>query len=263
MTILRQNTFGIGDDHNYLIGGNVTPAFALGEIGSFDDFFLVGAVVNGLSPFPMLTGNILDAEGNVLFRLVQNRLEYNPADCSIVMGENIGYGYEIRDQNGTTILQVQTRTRQLPRDKGGEEFQVTTIAANFYDKSGQLVFRATSGEDDEMIESRVKSLIGIGGLLQGYDIEDDLDMQKAQFARMMLQSGGVVHEFVTGEFQDQEIRLDGKFLFNVTFRNCKLVTSTGNFRVAGRFVNENCKVYVEEPVVNVLKLLGVSPAQAG
>ncbi|MCJ7549986.1 MAG: hypothetical protein MUQ30_09930, partial [Anaerolineae bacterium] len=38
-----QNVFEIGAFNNYLIGGNVCNAFALGNLGSADDFFLVGA----------------------------------------------------------------------------------------------------------------------------------------------------------------------------------------------------------------------------
>lgn len=57
---LIRHRFMEGQD-NYLIGGNVCNAFALGELGSTEDFFLVGAEPETDSGYPMLTENILDS----------------------------------------------------------------------------------------------------------------------------------------------------------------------------------------------------------
>ena len=78
MSILIGNIIMPGQINNYLIAGNVCNAFVLGELGSRDDFFLVGAEPSTESNYPLLTGNILNSEGQVLFRLVRNVLTINP-----------------------------------------------------------------------------------------------------------------------------------------------------------------------------------------
>jgi hypothetical protein len=78
-----------GRFNNYLIAGNICNAFALGEIGSKDDFFLLGAEPEDESNYPLLTGNILDSDGNVLFRLVRNVLGINPGHCSKIFGDHV------------------------------------------------------------------------------------------------------------------------------------------------------------------------------
>src|SRR5688500_9358493 len=98
---LTENEFG-----NYLIGGYLCNAFVLGEIGASDDFFIVGAPSTDVDSYPILTGNLLDAEGLPLFRLVQNVLMVNPRDCSKIRGEHIGFS--IADGDGHHVLDVET-----------------------------------------------------------------------------------------------------------------------------------------------------------
>lgn len=112
MSILIKNRFMLGQFNNYLIAGNVCNAFALGELGSQDDFFLVGAEPEEESSYPLLTGNILDSEGKVLFRLVRNVLFLNPGHCSRILGDHVGY--EIHDSSGVPILKVRTLFERLP-----------------------------------------------------------------------------------------------------------------------------------------------------
>ena len=84
---LIRNSIMAGKDNNYLVGGNIVGAFVVGEVGSADDFFLVGVEPEQESNYPLLTGNILDSEGNVLFRLVRNVLMLNPGHCSKILGD--------------------------------------------------------------------------------------------------------------------------------------------------------------------------------
>ena len=88
-SILVRNTVNRGRINNYLIGGNVCNAFAMGILGSVDDFFLIAAEPLGESNFPMLTGNILDSEGAVLCRIVQNMLVSNPGKCSKILSDTV------------------------------------------------------------------------------------------------------------------------------------------------------------------------------
>src|SRR4051812_19105762 len=94
-TMIR-NSWGQGEFHRYVIGGNGCGVFALGKIGASDDFFLVGAEPDEeAASYPLLTGNFLDGQGNVLFRLVRNVLSINPGHCSKILSDRIGY--EIHD----------------------------------------------------------------------------------------------------------------------------------------------------------------------
>jgi hypothetical protein len=102
-----------GAFNNYVLAGNLCNAFALGEIGSRDDFFLIGAEPPDESSYPLLTGNVLDSEGQLLFRLVRNVLTINPGNCSKIIGDQIGY--EIHDSAGALIFRVSSKFEQ-PRD---------------------------------------------------------------------------------------------------------------------------------------------------
>lgn len=226
MTTLARNSFHRGRFNNYLVGGNVCNAFALGELGSSDEFFLIGAEPVGESNYPLLTGNILDSEGNVLFRLVKNMLVINPGNCSKILGDHIGY--EIHDGNGHAIFKVQTLFECLP----GEPTKsfVTTISANFFDKKGNLVFHATSGGDDEKIESSVKSTFGFTG---SFGFVQGLNDDELTVAKWMLSSGGAIHRVLTGSVSGQTVSLDGTAIFNAQISNCTIQLSTGDFAVYG------------------------------
>ncbi len=230
---LVSNVLMKGKFNNYLVGGNVCNAFALGDLGSTEDFFLVGAEPFGESNYPLLTGNILDSEGNVLFRLVKNMLVINPGKCSKILSDHVGY--EIHDGNGHLILKISTKFEKLPSDK--DECFVTTISANFFDKNGELVFKAHSGDENERIESNVKSVFGFSG---GFGLVQGLDEDEINVARAMLSTGGAIHRVITGPITDQEISLDGAAILNAQIAKCTVHVSTGEFILLGnknKFVN--------------------------
>jgi hypothetical protein len=245
-----------GKYNNYLVGGNVCNAFALGDLGSTDDFFLVGAEPVGESNYPLLTGNILDSEGNVLFRLVRNMLVINPGRCSRILSNHVGY--EIHDGNGQPIFKVATRPETLPTT--GEECFVTTISANFFNKDGLLVFKAHSGDEDERIESDVKSVFGFSGkfgFVQAFN-DDELNV-----ARAMLLSSGAIHRVISGRITGQEISLDGVVVFNAQFDKCTVNVATGEFVILGQDNSfNNTRFLFSGPAENIRQLvlkLGNSP----
>ncbi|MGB7933571.1 MAG: hypothetical protein WCH04_15340 [Gammaproteobacteria bacterium] len=225
-TTLVRNVLCKGHFNSYLVAGNVCNVFALGELGTSDDFFLIGAEPEGESNYPLLTGNILDSEGKVLFRLVKNMLVINPGHCSKILGNYIGY--EIHDRNDQLIFKVQTRLECLPG--GTTESFVTTISANFFDKNGNLVFHATSGGDDERIESSLKSNFGFTDefVLVHRMSEDELTI-----ARMMLGSGGAIHRVLTGSVSGKTVSLDGTMILNAQISKCTVQLSTCEFTIYG------------------------------
>ena len=227
MTTTRvQNVLCKGHINSYFVAGNVCNVFALGELGSSDDFFLIGAEPEGESNYPLLTGNILDSEGNVLFRLVKNMLVINPGHCSKILGDHIGY--EIHDRNDQLIFKVQTQLERLPG--GTTESFVTTITANLFDKNGNLVLQATSGGDNERIESSVKSSLGFTDefVLVHRMSEDELTI-----ARMLLGSGGAIHRVLTGPVSGKTVSLDGTMILNAQITNCTVQLSTCEFTIYG------------------------------
>jgi len=216
-----------GKYNNYLVGGNVCNAFVLGNLGSTDDFFIVGAEPFEESNYPLLTGNILDSEGNVLFRLVRNMLVINPGNCSKILGDHVGY--EIHDGNGHLIFKVATLFERLPKSK--EECFVTTISANFFNKNGDLVFKAHSGDENERIESNVKSVFGFSG---GFGLVQGLNEDEMNVARAMLSTGGAIHRVLSGHMSDMEVSLDGAALLNAQIEKCTIIVSTGEFILIGK-----------------------------
>lgn len=224
---LAGNIIMQGKYNNYLVGGNICNAFALGNLGSAEDFFLIGAESPDESNYPLLTGNILDSEGNLLFRLVRNMLVINPGHCSKILSNQIGY--EIHDGNNKLIFKVATSFERLPNTD--EECFVTTITANFYDKNGELVFKALSGDEDERIESNVKSVFGFSN---GFGIVQGLDENELNIAYTMLSSGGAIHKVMSGLIADQEISLDGVALLNAQVNNCKINVTSGEFILLGK-----------------------------
>jgi hypothetical protein len=231
-SILSGNVLMKGRYNNYLVGGNICNAFALGDLGSEDDFFLLGAEPFGESNYPLLTGNILDSEGNVLFRLVRNMLVINPGNCSKILSDHVGY--EIHDGNGQRIFKVATQFETLPN--GTEECFVTTISANFFNKNGELVFSAQSGEAGEHIESNVKSAFGFSGT---FGFIQDLNESELNVARAMLSTGGAIHKVLSGPFADEEVSLDGVALLNAQFDRCRINVTTGEFVFLSKGISFN------------------------
>lgn len=218
MYSLQRNILPLGRFNNYIIAGNVTREFAIGEVGSPDDFYFVGTEPPEEAPFPMLSGNVLDSNGTLLFKLVKNVIVNNPYNCYKIVGDFIGY--EIHDSEGTLILKVETKYQKIPQID--EEYFYTTIKANFYNKNKELVFRANSGEADEDIKGTTKMYMGIGGITYGYAPGE------LEFVTVVLKSG-TVYEKVTGKFEGINFILDGKCLHNVLFLKCNILVATGDF----------------------------------
>jgi hypothetical protein len=257
MSTLIKNVMNPGKYNNYLIGGNLCNAFALGEIGSLDDFFIVGAEPDDESNYPLITANILDSEGETLFRLVKNVLVFNPGHCSKILGDHIGY--EIHDSAGNLIFRVSTRferTEQLP-----EECYVTTIEANFFDKASKLVFHAKSGGEDEKIESFCKSAFGFSGgfgMVMGYN-QDEIEL-----VRLALLTKGSVNQRLTGEHNHEQIELEGRIVQNANLKNCEITIRDGNFIIGPNNSFEACKFnFVEKAgqIYNLVKMLSNQKAK--
>lgn len=255
MSILVRNKFMPGEFNNYLIAGNVCNAFIVGELGSTDDFFLVGAEPIGESNYPLLTGNILDSEGKVLFRLVRNMLLINPGHCSKILGDHVGY--EIHDGDDKMIFKIRTLFEKLPESE--DEMFVTTLAGNFYNKKGELVFSANSGEQDEHIETNAKCAFGFTG---GFGLVQGLSREEIDFARIALSSRGAIHELISEHLDGKEFDLDGKALINAKITNCKVHVHTGNFIVRNSEIGNN-EIFFHDEAANlrsfVLALAEQSP----
>ena len=240
-------SFSPGKFNNYLIAGNVCNAFALGEIGSETDFFLVGSEPDDESPYPLLTGSILDSEGNVLFRLVRNMLVLNPGHCSKIRADLTSY--EIHDSAGKPILSIRTMFEPLPNND--ESMYVTTIRAKFYNRSGELVFSANSGDETERIEASCKAAFGSGGLAVGYT-EDEL-----QLVNFVMATRGRVNRLVTGLIEKQDVVLDGALVRDATLRNCVLHVKSGNFILIGQNKFDSSEFRFEEEAGNVFQLASI------
>jgi len=251
---LINNVFNPGVYNNYLIAGNITNAFAIGDIGSLDDFFIVGIEPSDESCYPLISGNILDSEGNTLFRLVKNILGFNPGNCSKIVGDMLGY--EIHDSAGKLIFKIETKFET--HNNLNEDCFITKIKANFYNKKGELVFYANSGESDERIESNTNSVFGFSGggfgIVQGYKPED------REFLRYIFLSQAKINQPIRGLFEKQELKLDGKALQNATIKNCKLFVTEGDFILIGdnnKF--DNCEFVFEgqaRQLFDIIKALG-------
>ncbi len=160
--LIDGSTFNPGDDNNYIIAGNITNSFAMGSIGSVDNFFIMGIEPNRESSHPLISGNILDSEGNVLFRIVRNVFVFNPNNLHKIKGD--GLGYEIRDSLDELILKVDTKFEY--NELLSRESYITRITANFYDQEGNLVF-------EDVAEKRNAAVYGFGWGVLSYDLNHD------------------------------------------------------------------------------------------
>ena len=249
VSTLVNNVLMKGQFNNYLVGGNICNAFALGDLGSEDDFFLIGSEPFGESNYPLLTGNILNSDGEILFRLVRNMLVINPGQCSKILSDHVGY--EIHDGNGHLIFKVSTKFEKLP--DSDEECFITTISANFFNKSGELVFKAHSGDENERIESSVKSAFGFSG---GFGLVQGLNEDEMNMARAMLSSGGAIHRVLTGDIQKEEISLDGAAILNANINECTVNVTTGEFIILGKENNfSNCSFTFGGAAKNIRQLI--------
>ena len=70
MSEIHKSISSIGKYNNYIIAGNVCDSFAIGEIGSTDDFYFIGTEPFDESPLPLLSGNVLDSNGELIFSII-------------------------------------------------------------------------------------------------------------------------------------------------------------------------------------------------
>lgn len=248
--IIGGNVIMPGKYNNYFVGGNICNAFALGELGSDDDFFLIGAEPPDESSYPLLTGNIFDSEGNLLFRLVRNVLVINPGHCSKIISDHIGY--EIHDGNGNFIFKISTVFGKLGNNV---ESYVTTFSANFYNNKGEVVFKAGSGGENDYIEASTKAVFGFSGsfgLVQGFD-KNELDI-----ASLMLSTGGSINKVISGNIYNKEVSLDGVALINAIVDKCNINISTGEFILKDSTIKNSGFNFggVALNILNLLKLNG-------
>jgi len=227
MTLMRRNLLMAGRFNNYLVGGNLCNAFVVGSLGAPDDFFLIAAEPSEESSYPLLTGNIIDSEGNLLCRLERNILTLNPGDCSKLLGDAIGY--EIHDAAGQFVLRINTRFFNV---EGVGESYVTTIEGQFFDKTGAVVFDASSDEDGPRLVANTKLALGFaaGG---GFGLVQDYAEEELEIARIALATGGTVYEALRGVVDGIEFSLDGKALLNAVVANCHIHVKTGNWEMSG------------------------------
>lgn len=246
--IIARSVFQPGDTNNYAIAGNVCNAFAIGNLGATDDFFLVGAEPPPDSPYPLLTGNILDSEGNVLFRLVRNVIAFNPGHCSKIVGDLLGY--EIHDSAGQLVFKVRTVFEHVEGIEG--ECFVTTLTANFYDKNRQLVFEANSGAESERIITETKTAFGFTGT--GFGMVAGMDDDDVRLASIAMATHGAVHGVITGKVSNQQMRLDGKAVMNASLENCTIHVASGDFLCGPNTVFNQCRFVFEGSAAKIRDL---------
>jgi hypothetical protein len=140
------------------------------------------------SSYRLITGNILNSDGELLCRLVRNVLTLNPGDCSKIVGDHIGY--EIRDSAGNMVFKVETRFTQ-PQGMATESY-VTTLGGTFYDKAGSVAFKAHEGEH-EHLEANAKIALGFTGagfgFVQGFS-DREMDVARIAIANAGSDSSG-------------------------------------------------------------------------
>lgn len=240
-SIFVANQFQPNAFSNYLVGSNYTNAFAIGNVGATDDFFLVGAPPAGEDSYPMLTGNFLDAEGNFLFRIVRNILVVNPRNCSRIMGNHIGY--EIHDGEGNRVLKVETTF-------GTDQRYYTVVNGMFFDKERRQVAVADGG--GLVVQPHVKIAMGFNGGAFAYHLlmsQDELSV-----AAICVGTGGVANQIIRGQFDSQQISIDGKIFIDAIVNKCKIIVSGGDFAITGSTQFAACNFEFVGAAANIYNL---------
>lgn len=249
MAKFSNNIINQAGDNNYLIGSNITNAFVIGSVGSDEDFFLVAAQPTQDSNYPLISGNFLDSEGDVLFKLVRNMLIVNPGKCSKILSDRIGY--EIHDSEENLILKVKTSLESLPNQD--TECWVTTIEGNFFDKSKTKVVEAS--ENQGFVETSIGCAMGFNG--NGFAMVAGMSDIQQEVAKIALLSQGEVFEPISGNHENEEIRLEGKIIMpDAVIKNCDILVENGRFVILGGKVSD-CKFQITGEAQNIAGLLGV------
>ena len=249
MSIAVKKQYMPGFDNNYLVAGNLCNAFVLGELGSREDFYLMGTEPEDQSNYPILNGTFFDSRGNLLFRLAQNILVENPGNCERIFTDRLEY--EIRDAQGNTVLHVKTVSTQV---EGVEEAQfLTFVSGTFYNKHGKEVARLDAGGSEEKVREDIKQILGFSseefGFVQGMEEEEQ------NYATYFLAARGLIYEVLSGEIRNQDVELDGKFILDSTLKDCKLHVNTGKFILFGQCDFENCEFNFAGAAENVRQLV--------
>lgn len=214
---------------NYAVGGVLTNAFAIGDVGASDRFYLIGSPAEFGAQQPTITGVLCDASGGMLCRLERNAIVANPGGCEIVRTNQPGF--KVRDAHGKVVLHVQTKRRAVPGI--GDSF-VSTITG-----PGVVVDReyAAFGFNDAGVTRHA-----------GLD-----DLQRI-IAIVTMSAGGKHFEPLRGRMDSQTVYLDGKVITDGTeITSCRLVIETGDFVVVpgARFTISNNELDLRGKARNV------------
>jgi hypothetical protein len=197
--------------HYYNVGSNKDIRFTLGNVGALNDFWLTGFAVPSSLSYPLLSGTLLDHEGQPLVRLVDSQITFNPAACERVFStENNGLSYRIVGTNGETVMLVETTYSETMG-------YMTRISGEFYDKTGSLIVTVT----EDMIEADPSITVSIGGKESGQPLTD----AQVDFMNIVVVTKGTIGYMLSGEFTDVSMVLDGAYLHNFKATNCKFTYS--------------------------------------
>lgn len=236
---MAYNQYKPGRYNNYLIAGNLCNAFAIGQIGDEDDFFLVGVEPEYESNYPLLTGNIFDSKGKLLCRIARNALVHNPGNCTKTFGDRVGY--EIFDKDKNLVFKMQTRFEKALNPN--EQMLVATVSGNLYDKSGRVIFKATAGEKDESVVSDAPVAYGFS---EGYGLVNNIKEEDLDFVSFVLATRGRVHLLMTGTVDGREFALDGKAIINAEVTNSTIHVKTGEFIIRDSHLDKNKFVFYDQ-----------------
>jgi hypothetical protein len=231
----------------FRVHGRAVGEFVVGDVGSADDFFLVGTAAEEASGYPLLTGTLLGTDGGVLCRLSRNRLAHNTGGCTTHFGP--GPGYEIRDAAGAVVLRVEAAHAE------GVNAFVTTLTGTFTDRAGRVV--AMSDPADGLLAAEgVRFAAGWQGQAQGFAQVAEMTEQERLIAGIMVTSGGRAWEVLRGRIEGRDVLLDGKILVDASLARCNLHVASGHVAMVGTVRMEaGCNLTYSGAAYNVAQLV--------
>lgn len=136
--------------HNYAVGGDLVNAFAVGPVGSDDDFWFVALeppTTDAAEAGPLICANLFDAFGRRLLTLDHNEPIHNPRGCRIERGPG---EFLVTDPHGRDLCRVETR------EVRAAGCRVSYIRALFKDRSGavRLESRGPVGSPSLVLQGR-------------------------------------------------------------------------------------------------------------
>lgn len=235
---------------NYLVGGNLCNAFALGEVGSASDFFLVGAPPEPGIGYPIITGHLLDSAGKPLVRIVRNALLENPGGCTR-KSDPLRPGFEIADASGKTVLKVQTSLAGVG--------MVTTLEGEFFNQRGEI---AASLAEGGLSSGKSPVRVAMGLTPTGFGMGMNLNPEALEAARWCLGSGGTIHRLQRGEISGQDLNLDGSLFIDATIRQCRLTGATLDFAFSGKINLADCQLHFDGKAAQIFRLAQLIMSQS-